>query len=178
MYVRNFTDGIDVSWQEFFKTTDRTTVEERCRQASMGFEWKDNGLKIRQVCQAVTKHPTTGEIVFFNQIQLHHISCLEPETRENILSLFQEKDFPRNVYYGDGLVIEDSVVDEIRQVYERAAVKFAWREGDVLMVDNMLVAHARAPFVGSRKIVVAMGQMMSNENIQETEMFSMQGQEN
>jgi amino acid adenylation domain-containing protein/non-ribosomal peptide synthase protein (TIGR01720 family)/FkbM family methyltransferase len=178
MYVRNFTDGIDVSWQEFFKTTDRTTVEERCRQASMGFEWKDNGLKIRQVCQAVTKHPTTGEIVFFNQIQLHHISCLEPETRENILSLFQEKDFPRNVYYGDGSVIEDSVVDEIRQVYERAAVKFAWREGDVLMVDNMLVAHARAPFVGSRKIVVAMGQMLSNENIQETEMFSMQGQEN
>ncbi len=167
MYVRNFTDGIDVSWQEFFKTTDRSVVEECCHEAAMGFEWKENGLKITQVCQAVTKHPTTGETVFFNQIQLHHISCLEPEARENILALFQEKDFPRNVYYGDGSVIEDSVVDEIRQVYERAAVKFAWRESDVLMVDNMLVAHARAPFIGSRKIVVAMGQMMSNEQVQE-----------
>ncbi|HKU74236.1 MAG TPA: amino acid adenylation domain-containing protein [Pyrinomonadaceae bacterium] len=164
MYVRNFTDGIDVSWQEFFKTTDRTAVEERCREAGMGFEWKDNGLKIRQVCQAVAKHPTTGETVFFNQIQLHHVSCLEPETRENILSLFEENDFPRNVYYGDGSVIEDAVVDEVRCVYERAAVRFAWHEGDVLMVDNMLVAHARAPFTGSRKIVVAMGQMMSNEH--------------
>lgn len=175
MYVRNFTDGIDVSWQEFFKTTDRSVVEERCRQASMDFEWKDNGLRIRQVCQAVAKHPVTGETVFFNQIQLHHISCLEPETRENILSLFDEKDLPRNVYYSDGSVIEDSVVDEIRQVYERVAVRFAWREGDVLMVDNMLVAHARAPFVGSRKIVVAMGEMMSNEQVQEMELFAMQG---
>jgi amino acid adenylation domain-containing protein/non-ribosomal peptide synthase protein (TIGR01720 family)/FkbM family methyltransferase len=178
MYVRNFTDGIDVSWQEFFKTTDRRMVEERCREASMGFEWKDNGLKIRQVCQAVAKHPTTGELVFFNQIQLHHISCLEPETRENILSLFQENELPRNVYYGDGSVIEDSVVDEIRQVYERAAVKFAWHEGDVLMVDNMLVAHARAPFEGSRKIVVAMGQMMSSENMPETEMLARRAAEN
>jgi len=163
MYVRNFTDGIDVSWQEFFKTTDRAVVEERCREASMDFEWKNNGLRIRQVCQAVAKHPVTGETVFFNQIQLHHISCLDAETRENMLSLFQEQDLPRNVYYGDGSVIEDVVVDEIREVYERAAVRFGWREGDVLMVDNMLVAHARAPFVGSRKIVVAMGEMMINE---------------
>jgi amino acid adenylation domain-containing protein/non-ribosomal peptide synthase protein (TIGR01720 family)/FkbM family methyltransferase len=177
MYVRNFTDGIDVSWREFFKTTDRTVVEERCRQASMGFEWKDDGLKIRQVCQGVAKHPTTGELVFFNQIQLHHISCLEPETRENILSLFDENELPRNVYYGDGSVIEDSVVDEIRQVYEHAAVKFAWHERDVLMVDNMLVAHARAPFEGARKIVVAMGQMMSNENM-ETEVFARRAPEN
>jgi hypothetical protein len=29
------------------------------------------------------------------------------------------------------------------------------------MLDNMLVAHSRNPFVGPRKIVVAMGEMFS-----------------
>jgi hypothetical protein len=34
------------------------------------------------------------------------------------------------------------------------------------MLDNMLVAHARDPFVGPRKIVVAMGDMISQTTIQ------------
>lgn len=33
---------------------------------------------------------------------------------------------------------------------------------DVLMLDNMLVAHARSPFKGQRKVVVAMAEGYSN----------------
>jgi amino acid adenylation domain-containing protein/non-ribosomal peptide synthase protein (TIGR01720 family)/FkbM family methyltransferase len=164
MYVRNFTDGIDVSWQEFFKTPERAEVERICRDASMDFEWKENGLRVRQVCRAVARHPLTGEMVFFNQIQLHHVSCLDPDTRAHISALFKEEDFPRNVYYGDGSPIEDSLVAEIRDLYWRTSVSFPWREGDVLMLDNMLTAHARKPFVGERKIVVAMGEMIGQED--------------
>jgi alpha-ketoglutarate-dependent taurine dioxygenase len=36
-------------------------------------------------------------------------------------------------------------------------VRFQWLRGDVVMVDNMLTAHARDPFEGPRRIVVAMG---------------------
>ena len=39
MYVRNFSKGIDVPWQEFFHTTDRAKVEQMCRDAGMIFEW-------------------------------------------------------------------------------------------------------------------------------------------
>ena len=35
------------------------------------------------------------------------------------------------------------------------------RTGDLIVLDNMLVAHARRPFEGSRKILVAMGDMTS-----------------
>ncbi len=31
------------------------------------------------------------------------------------------------------------------------------------MLDNMLTAHGRNPFAGERKIVVAMGEMVSSE---------------
>jgi hypothetical protein len=163
MYLRNYTDRLDVSWQAFFRTEDRAVVEQKCRSAGVEFEWKEeNGLRTRQVSLAVARHPKTGEDVFFNQLQLHHILCLNPTARQSVISLFQEEDFPRNVYYGDGSPIEDYVVDEVREVYQRAAVSFPWQQGDILMLDNMLTAHARNPYTGPRKILVAMGEMFDN----------------
>jgi hypothetical protein len=79
------------------------------------------------------------------------------------MTLFEEKDYPRNVYYGDGTPIEPEVIDTVSRTYEQTAVSFHWRPHDVLMLDNMLTAHARKPFVGQRKIAVAMGQMFYGE---------------
>ena len=83
MYVRNFSAGIDVPWQDFFHTTDQAEVERTCAEAGMSCEWKDgDGLRIRSEAPAVVDHPRTGEKLFFNQMQLHHVSCLDAETRD------------------------------------------------------------------------------------------------
>src|SRR5205085_2370924 len=126
------------------------------------FEWKHGeGLRTRQVCHAIVQHPKSGQTVFFNQLQAHHVSCLGSATRESLLSLLKEEDLPRNVYYGDGSPIEDSVIDEIREVYHQLAINFRWQERDILMLDNMLTAHGRNAYTGERKIVVVMGEMTS-----------------
>jgi alpha-ketoglutarate-dependent taurine dioxygenase len=163
MYVRNFISGLDVSWQDFFKTTDRAEVEMYCRHAGIDFSWKGDDLSTRQICAAVASHPKTGEKVFFNQLQLHHVSSLAPEVRKSMLSLFDEHELPRNVVYGDGTPIEDSVIAQITATYWKNASCFPWQEGDVLMLDNMMTAHARNPFTGQRKIMVAMGEMIDNQ---------------
>ena len=159
LYVRNFTDGLDVSWQEFFKTADRAAVERRCQDAGMSCEWKADGLRVRQRAPAILRHPVTGEPCFFNQVQLHHPACLDVEVREALRALFAEDNMPRLVTYGDGTPIDDAVMDELTSLYWAHAVSFPWQQDDLLMLDNMLVAHARAPFSGRRKIVVAMGRM-------------------
>jgi alpha-ketoglutarate-dependent taurine dioxygenase len=161
MYVRKFVSGLDVSWQSFFGTTRPEEVEERCNTSSIELEWNNNGdLKMRQVCEAVRRHPISGETILFNQIQLYHPSYLAPSVRESVLALFKtEDDMPRNVYYGDGTVIEQSVIDELSRAYGEAEVVFPWQEGDILLLDNMLTAHARRPYVGPRKIAVAMGEL-------------------
>ena len=40
------------------------------------------------------------------------------------------------------------------------------RKGDVILLDNMLAAHARDPFEGPRKIVVAMGEMIERRDLE------------
>ncbi|MEH2051410.1 condensation domain-containing protein [Nostoc sp.] len=157
MYVRNYGTGIDLSWQEVFQTTDKSVVEDYCRKSTIEFAWKGNNLKTWQVRHAVAKHPHTEEMVWFNQAHLFHISNLELEVRESMLKAFPQ-DLPRNAYYGDGSTIETSILDEIREVYQQATVSFSWQEGDILLLDNMLVAHGRNPFVGTRKVVVAMAE--------------------
>jgi alpha-ketoglutarate-dependent taurine dioxygenase len=160
-YVRNFSEGLDVSWQRFFGTDDKAVVDESCRQAGMSCEWTGkDGLRIRQRCQAVLRHPLTGEMSFFNQVQLHHVHCLDGEVRQSLLSLFSREELPRHVYYGDGTAIEDAVMDHVGEIYEQHAVRFAWQQGDMVCLDNMLTAHARDPYVGPRKIIVALGDMV------------------
>lgn len=82
---------------------------------------------------------------------MHHISCLEPDVRQSLLSNLGLENLPRNVYYGDGSPIEDSVMAEIGAAYQQAQVSFPWQQRDLLMLDNMLVAHARNPYQGDRK---------------------------
>ena len=61
MYVRNFTDKLDVSWQSFFQTEDREKVEAYCRKASIELQWKgENDLLIRKLSPAMVQHPNTG----------------------------------------------------------------------------------------------------------------------
>ncbi len=159
MYVRNYGDGLDLSWQDVFQTDSKQEVEEFCRRTNIEFEWTGiNSLRTSQTCQAVATHPKTGQIVWFNQAHLFNISSLQPEVRQSLLSAFEERDLPRNTYYGDGSPIETSVLDEIREAYQQEAVIFPWQEGDIMMLDNMLTAHGRMPYVGPRKVVVGMAE--------------------
>jgi len=165
-YVRNFIDAVDVPWRRFFSTDDPEVVERKLREAGSEFEWRMDGtLRTWRRAAAVLRHPHTDEMVFFNQISLHHSSCLEPAMRNALLGLLGPEGMPRNVFWGDGEPIADTVVDEVREVLDREASSFTWREGDILVLDNMLVAHSRSSFTGDRKVVVALGDMMTARSV-------------
>jgi alpha-ketoglutarate-dependent taurine dioxygenase len=131
----------------------------------MEFEWREgNRLRTRQARPAVTRHPRTGEMVWFNQAHLFHLTNLEPAARAGLLESFQTDELPRNAYYGDGAPIEHEALDEIRAVYQEASAQFPWRPGDVLLLDNVRIAHGRRSFTGERKIVVAMTDPFTRES--------------
>jgi alpha-ketoglutarate-dependent taurine dioxygenase len=166
MYVRNFGDGFGLDWQTVFQTTDRAAVEEHCRKNGIEVAWKDGGkLRTRAVRPAIARHPRTGESLWFNHATFFHVSTLVPEVRDSLLAELAGGDLPANTYYGDGSPIEPEVLDHLRDAYRAETVSFRWQKGDLLMLDNMLVAHGRAPFKGERRILVGMAEPVSREQV-------------
>ncbi|HEV7590114.1 MAG TPA: TauD/TfdA family dioxygenase [Longimicrobium sp.] len=159
MYVRNYTPWMDLPWQNVFQVETREEVEEFCRAAGIQTEWiDDEHLRTRQVCQGVAMHPATGEKVWMNQAHLFHVTSQDPEVVEMLLEEFGEENLPRNTYFGDGSPIGAAELDAIRAAYAAEALVFPWETGDVLLLDNMLMAHSRSPFTGERRVVVGMAQ--------------------
>jgi alpha-ketoglutarate-dependent taurine dioxygenase len=162
MYVRNYNDGLGLPWQDVFQTPDRDEVEAYCRANAIECEWKDGDrLRTRQIRPAVRYHPVTGEAVWFNHAAFFHVTSQEPEMRQALLAEFKEEDLPYNTYYGDGGPIDPAAVEQIRRAYEQEKVYFPWQNGDVLLLDNLSVAHGREPYRGARRIVVSMTEPIS-----------------
>jgi alpha-ketoglutarate-dependent taurine dioxygenase len=164
LYVRNYADGLGLPWQRVFGTTDRTEVEQYCARAGYAVEWRDNDrLRTRRIAPAIRQHPTTGEAVWFNHAFFFHVMSLPPGIRDPLLVKLREEDWPNHTYFGDGTAIPQAYLDEIRQAYDACTIAFPWRRGDVLLLDNMLVAHARAPFKGARRVLVCMAEPFGDE---------------
>lgn len=159
MYLRNYTVGIDLSWQEVFQTSSREEVELFCRSNNIDWKWRTDGpeLTTQQACQATTHHPITGDEVWFNQAHLFHISSLSKDDAASLISELGDDKLTRNSFYGDGSNLNEEYLNQIRNAYDQATIKFPWQQGDIMVLDNVLMAHGRTPYQGDRKIAVAMG---------------------
>jgi pristinamycin I synthase-3/4 len=160
MYLRNYGQGVGLPWQQVFGADSRAEVESYCRRTGIEYEWRERDcLTTRQIRHAIVKHPETGEAVWFNHAAFFHVSTLEQELRRTIVQGFEERRLPSNTYYGDESPIEEDDLEKIRAAYESETVIFNWQNRDVLMLDNMLVAHGRMPYSGSRRVLVAMSEV-------------------
>jgi len=166
-YVRNYGVEFGLHWSFVFQTTDKKVVEDYCREHELHWEWRDGDqLRTEAVRPAVVQHPRTGEWSWFNHATFFHYSTLDPVMRDAMLSELGEENLPNNTYYGDGTPIEPEVLEELRAAYRAETISFPWQTGDVLMVDNLLVAHSRTPYTGARKVVIGMADPLSWHDVQ------------
>jgi len=162
MYVRNFGDGLGITWQTAFQTGDKDVMEEFCRAKGIEVEWRGGDrLRTRSVRPVAAPHPRTGEWTWFNALVSSHSSTLDPAVRQALLSEYAEDELPKNSFYGDGSPFEPETLAEIRRACREETIAFPWEQGDLLLLDNMLTAHGRAPYQGPRKVVVAMAEAVS-----------------
>jgi alpha-ketoglutarate-dependent taurine dioxygenase len=169
-YVRNYRQNVGVSWQRVFRTEDKRQVERICEAALIEWEWRADGvLRTRQHGEAILSHPKTRAPVWFNHAFFFNVHALEPaHVREVALSFPAEDPLSTNTFFGDGSPIGAETIDELRALYEMASTRSPWEKGDVLLIDNMISAHARAAFKGKREILVVMADACSREQVSPT----------
>jgi alpha-ketoglutarate-dependent taurine dioxygenase len=165
-------------WPEMFGTTDRAAVEAKCTAEGFQPVWGEGGrLRLLSEQDAVRAHPDTGELAWFNHAQVFHLSTAPAEYRRLFARLREpwmlvmwqlsralvaaqrrlrapEEQTMHCTYRGGG-EIPDADIEHLRDVIWDRQVAFAWREGDILAIDNAVVAHGRMPYRGPREVVVA-----------------------
>ncbi|HEY6923249.1 MAG TPA: TauD/TfdA family dioxygenase [Steroidobacteraceae bacterium] len=156
-YSRYYHHGADLPWQEVFQTQDREAVAAYCRANDIGFAWHgQEELSTSQVCQGVARHPVLGTDVWFNQANLFHPSSLGSELEQMLVDMYGSDKLPRSAGFGDGGAIGRNALAEVSAAFQHEARTFLWRKSDILLIDNMQIAHGRAPFSGKRTVLVAL----------------------
>lgn len=148
--------GLGKSWQQTFETGDRAQVEEFLAEGAANWEWTATGLRVSQHRAATTYHPVTREEVWFNQADQWHIGGLPTEIQTMLTELLAEQDMPQHVTFADGSPIPVEYIRHVREVGWEHAYDVEWNTGEILLVDNVLTAHARRAYRGERRILVAM----------------------
>lgn len=156
--TRNYADHLGLAWTTAFATDDRKVVSEYCDEHLIAHEWQGDGhLKTVQRRSAIITHPVSGQEVWFNHAVFWSEWSLDPDVREVLSDELGAGNLPFTTSFGDGEPISESDIGLIDESYQRATVRESWKPGDVMIVDNILAAHGRESFRGSRKIAVAMG---------------------
>ena len=159
-YIRNLHggNGLGPSWQDSFQTTDKNILERHCKEYDIKLHWTDTGVRLEQTRPAIRKHKTTGEKIWFNQVDQYIPSIYGSEILESLLMMNgnDPKNLPMYATFGDGSEISESIGQAIMTVLTRETIPVAWENGDLLLVENMIAHHGRMPYKGVRKVLVAL----------------------
>ncbi|GAB2764741.1 TauD/TfdA family dioxygenase [Streptomyces bullii] len=159
---RTYNDEIGASVAEAFGTDDRTAVGRYCRDNGIDCAWGPDGrLRTSQRRSAVVRHPVTGRHCWFNQIAFLSEWTIEPEIREYLVYVYGADALPFTTRFGGGEAIGEDVVRLLNDVYEAHTLREPWQDGDLMLVDNIRMAHSREPYEGPREVLVAMAEPVS-----------------
>lgn len=165
-YVRNYTTGLGLTWQEAFQEADRDRVEAYCAAHGVTASWQPGGgLRTEAVRPAVCAHPGTGEEAWFNHAAFFHATSMAPQVAAALRAQLGEAGLPSSTSYGDGSPISAGALASIRAAYAAEAVPVRWKQGDVLLIDNLLAAHGREPFGGGRRVVVSLAGALAHQDL-------------
>ena len=160
------------TWQATFDTDSRSDVETLADKLHWELHWHKFYLEVDNcVLPPCRTHPITGEQVWFNQAHVLHKSNLSYWAKQSpsfklkfiaAVAPIIEQFYYYHHTYGDNSEIALSDLEQIRQAVAKNKIMFSWQRGDVLVLDNILMAHGRNPFKGARRILVG---LIQNENL-------------
>lgn len=148
------------SWIDVFETEDKQEVERKCYENEFSFKWtKGDWLQISQERPAVLEHPETHELVWFNQAHLYDFNPKLVGWPQHLglkVFYFQEHTRLHQIFFADNSKIPRKDLYHILDVLDQNTVSFPWQKGDMLVLDNILAMHGRAPFSGKRRVLASM----------------------
>jgi hypothetical protein len=171
------TKGAGRSWKSFFHVSTKEECEAKLKAGGWDWEWGvgANGqpasgpdfLKCTTpVLDAVKIAPGTEKKCFFNQLIATTANALEfSKVGQSGGGYNPLEDVPTQagidacVRFGNGGIVPLDILMEAKQICEDHAINICWEKGDVALVSNYLMMHARRPWngpAGTRKLLASL----------------------
>ncbi len=134
------------SWRATFQTESKSMAEQTMREAGMSWTWLSDGSldTLTAPLKAIRLDERTGMKTFFNAIIAAYTGWID-----------QRNDPKKAVCLANGEPMDCDILEATAQAMNECCVAFKWQQGDVLLIDNRLVLHARRPFTGPRRILAS-----------------------
>ena len=141
------TSPIGRGWQSTYQTNDKEQAEEKCIALGTTFEWMENGcLKTKTaVLPALRVDTRTGKKTWFNSVIAAYLGWNDVRN-----------DAKKAVTFPDGTQMPENAMKTLEETFDRLAIDFTWRKGDVVMIDNRQVLHGRRSFTPPRRILATL----------------------
>ncbi|WP_399933666.1 TauD/TfdA family dioxygenase [Streptomyces kanamyceticus] len=154
--VRNYWGYYGLTWQEAFATDDRDEVEKYAAEQGLTTSWHGDRLTTTQHRSALIRHPESGDTSWFNHVAFWSEWSLQDELRELLRGECGD-DLPFRTFHGNGDPVDRATIELLNDAHEKVRTAERWQRGDLMVVDNIRLAHGREPFKGEREVLVAMG---------------------
>ncbi|XP_064643904.1 dapdiamide synthesis protein DdaC-like [Lineus longissimus] len=155
-------------WQVSLLSETRKEAEQKLEETGHTpdlYKWDEEGsLYFWSTLPAIRPHHRTGEMMWFNQIDLMHWTYFL--NQPDVYSVLKDEDpkrYPFTTFYGDGTDIELDVMEHIRATIMRCTRAEQLRRGDVMVLDNMSAAHSKFGFTGERVMRVALAKFAAQK---------------
>ncbi len=140
------------SWQQIYETADRDQAQQQAEAHGEELVFTDQGARIRALRPAFL--PVAHGTSWFNQLLHWHPHALPDELREMVTAGLVPT--YRTCQVGDGSAIPPDTVTRLVEAHRTVELAVRWAAGDVLLIDNTIIAHGRRPFRGPREHFVRM----------------------
>ncbi|MCL4129784.1 UNVERIFIED_CONTAM: hypothetical protein GTU68_052000 [Idotea baltica] len=138
--------GMGRSWQSTLRSETKEEAEGRLKELGYSWEWLADGcLKATTPVLPAVRDLGNGRKAFFNQL----IAAFKGWKDER-------NDPSKSITFGDGSPLDIEAVHKVAELAEEIAFDVPWQAGDVALVDNYAVMHARRTFTGTRKVMASL----------------------
>lgn len=167
-YIRNLNDQSQrgspeffTSWQEAYLTENLEEALKKGNTEESILVRHEDGVRMKHItwCPVFYVHPDHGEL-YFGSLLNRHGSWMDDHPTWNHMPLAER---PYHCVWGDGTEFSESELAEIRDVHEKSTIANRLVPGDLVVVDNLRVAHGRTPYKGKRQMGLLLSDMVARE---------------